>query len=372
MQRDCVIIGGGIMGCTVGLRLAQAGVQASILERAVPGAEASSAAAGILSPQGEEEHLGDALRLALASRDLYSSLADELRDSSGIDIGYRRCGAIRIALDPPACDLLAALAGRHRDAGLSAQMLDGQMLHEAEPALSSTALSGVRFPDDAQLEPRELMRALAISARRAGCEIVTGRVIRRVLIEHDSVVGIETDGGVISCGRIVIAAGSWSGLIGGLEAVGVTASSIRPARGQLVELDLRQPILKSVIFGPRGYLVPRPDGRIIAGSTLEFVGFDKTVTAGGVSAVLQHAIEVVPQLEAAPITAMWSGLRPHSSSGKLLIGSTHVAGLALATGHFRNGILLAPVTAEMVVDHLLGRPPRYRSGGGDLGADSAS
>lgn len=358
-MRDCIIIGGGVMGCLVGLRLRQAGAQVSILERAVPGAEASSAAAGILSPQAEAHHLGDALGLALASRELYPALAAELLELTGVDIGYRRSGVLQVALDEVGQLALGETAARQRALGLAVEALDGVAARELEPGLAPTVRAALRFPRDGQLEPRALTRALAIAARRAGCEILTGRLVHRVRSEAGAVAAVVTDEGELPCARVVVAAGSWSGLIGGLEDVGIDTTTVRPARGQLCELDARTPPLGHVVFGPGGYLVPRPDGRVICGSTLEFVGFDKAVTAGGLAAVLHSALALAPGLATAPVTATWSGLRPWSAGGRLLCGPTTIAGLALATGHFRNGILLAPISAELVADHVLGRPPRH-------------
>ncbi len=361
MQRECVIVGGGVMGSAVGLALAQAGMRATILERAVPGAEASSAAAGILSPHAESHHLGALLSLALESLRLYPRWAQDLSAAVGIDIGYRVSGVLDVALADAEPRALAAFTERARlnaAAGFAVEELSGEALRKLEPALSPRIARGLRYPDDAQVDPRALLHALSMAAARAGAEFISGRVVERVVIEGERVRGVALAGELIETARVIIAAGSWSSQIPGLERV-LAPGAVKPARGQMAAVQTRPPIARHVVFGPRGYLVPRPDGRVLLGSTTEFVGYEKQLTPAGLRAVFDQAIELVPALGDAPVVETWSGLRPFHGGGAPLIGPTAIEGLTLATGHFRNGILLAPVTAEMVCDHLLARPTRF-------------
>ena len=345
---DVAVIGGGIMGCAVALRLAQRGVSVTVVERAIPGAEASSAAAGILGPQMEAEGAGPLLDLGLMSRALYPSLANELHDATGIDVGYDRSGVLLAALDDAGERELAARLAWQQARALRVVQLAGAALAEHEPALGPDVRAALMFPDDAQVNARELARAFSQAAAGAGARFLTGRYVRRVCIEGGAATGIELDGEVLRAGTVVVAAGSWSGLV---EGAGVPATVVRPARGQLVSIETRPPLFRHVIaVQGRGYLVPRRDGTVLAGSTVEMAGFRKEVTVGGLAAILTLARTLVPALSDAPVTGSWSNFRPFTEDHLPVLGATPVRGLVLATGHFRNGILLAPITAEAIAE----------------------
>jgi glycine oxidase len=345
---DVAIIGGGVMGCGVALRLAQRGLAVTVIERGIPGAEASSAAAGILGPQMESDTPGPLLELGLRSRALYPALAAELRDATGIDIGYLKSGVLAVAFDAAQEADLAARRTWQLARGLRVETLSPTSVRTLEPALSPELVAALRFPDDGQVNARELARGLSQAAAAAGATFLQGRYVRRVLIDRGAAVGVELDGELLAAGAVVVAAGSWSGLV---EGAGVPAQVVRPARGQLASIETRPPILRHVIsLHGRGYLVPRRDGSVLAGSTMEMVGFRKEVTVAGLAQILTMAHTLVPALADAPITSTWSNFRPYTEDHLPVLGLTPVRGLVLATGHFRNGILLAPMTAQVIAE----------------------
>jgi len=345
---DVAVVGGGIMGCAVALRLAQRGLAVTVIERGIPGAEASSAAAGILGPQMEAEGQGPLLELGLRGRALYAALAVELADATGIDVGYVKSGVLAVALDDKQETELAARRTWQLARGLRVEPLSPGALRELEPAIGPDVRAALRFPDDGQVNAQALARAFSQAAAAAGARFLQGRYVRRVLISGGAATGVELDGGVLYAGAVVIAAGSWSGLV---EGGGVPVTVVRPARGQLVSIETRPPLFRHVIYvHGRGYLVPRRDGSVIAGSTMEMAGFRKEVTVGGLAQILGLARTVVPALGDAPVTGSWSNFRPYTEDHLPVLGLTGVRGLVLATGHFRNGILLAPVTAWAIAE----------------------
>ena len=340
------------MGCASAWQLAKRGATVTVLERSVPGAEASSAAAGILGAQLEAHGAGPMLELALASRARYPRWAKALAAETGMDVGFRRSGVLRVALSSKGLRALVRETSWQGRRGLRVQELDGAGLRELEPRLSTSVAGGVCFAEDARIDPPLLSRALRIAAARAGALFRTGAYVRRVLSKGGRVRGVALDdGSTLASDRVVVAAGSWTTLIEGL---GIEHGAVRPARGQIVELTTPLPVLERVVFGPRCYLVPRDDGRTLVGSTLEFVGYRKEVTARAVRDLLDAALELVPDLQDAALTGSWSSFRPYTDDERPLLGPTSIEGLVLATGHYRNGILLAPISAEIVEKAVLG------------------
>ena len=344
---DVAIIGGGIMGSAIALRLCQRGIGVTVIERGIPGAEASSAAAGILGPQMEAEGPGPLLELGLKSRALYPALAAELRELTGIDVGYDRSGVLAVAFDEAGEAALSARRAWQLARGLRVDSLSGEAARAREPALGPAVRAALAFNDDAQVVARELARAFSQAAAGAGARFLTGRYVRRVLTDKGAVTGVELDGDVLPAAVVVVAAGSWSGLVDG---AGVPPAVVRPARGQLVSIETRPPLFRHVVSAPGGYLVPRRDGTVLAGSTVEMAGFRKEVTVGGLAAILTLARTVIPALADAPVTGSWSNFRPFTEDHLPVLGATAVRGLVLATGHFRNGILLAPITAQAIAE----------------------
>lgn len=334
------------MGSAVALRLAQRGVGVTVVERGIPGAEASSAAAGMLAPQTEADGPGPMLALGLRSRALYPDLAVELRELTGIDVGYQRSGVLALGFHEEDERTLSFRRTWQVAQGQRAELLAEPALRTLEPALGPSVRAALHFPDDAQVNPAAVARAFSQAAAAAGARFLQGRYVRRVVVEEGAVAGLELDGEVLSTDRVVLAAGSWSGLV---EGGGVPSSVVRPARGQLVAIETRPPLFHHVLsVHGRGYLVPRRDGTVIGGSTVEMVGFRKEVTVGGLAAILDLARTLVPGLADAPVLSSWSNFRPYTEDQLPVLGATAVRGLFLATGHHRNGILLAPITGDAI------------------------
>jgi glycine oxidase len=345
------IVGGGVMGCATALALAGRGVDVVVLERAVPGAEASSAAAGILGAQVElHGRKGDAA-LFLRARDGWKAWAEALREASGLDVGWRPSGVLRVARTEGERAELAKEVTWQCDRGLRAELLDGSAARQLEPELAEDLAGAVHYPDDAQVDPPALLRALmAILSRHPHATVRSGATVERLLVERGRCKGVVLDEGELRAQATVLAAGSWSSLVPGVPAA---VPAVRPVRGQIVLLDERPPRLRAIVFGAGGYVVPRGDGRVLCGSTMENVGFRKEVTAAGVHGILASALACVPSLGAAQLAGSWSNFRPHAEAGAL-VGASPLPGLFLATGHHRNGILLAKVTADAVADAVAG------------------
>jgi glycine oxidase len=342
------IVGAGVMGCAAALELAQRGAQVVLLERAVPGAEASSAAAGILGAQVELHGGEDDAPLFVRARAAWATWAQSLRETSGIDVGYRVPGVLRVAHSEADAAALGREVAMNARLGLRAALLDGDEARLVEPELARDVLAAAHFPEDAQVDPAALLRALmALLARDPRVEVRSGTTVQQLLVEADRCVGVRLDEGDLRADATVLAAGSWSSLIPGVPS-GVPP--VRPVRGQIVLLDERPPRARTIVFGAGTYVVPRGDGRVLCGSTTEHVGFRKEVTAAGVHAILGGALACVPSLGAAQLAGTWSNFRPHVEGQRGLVGASPLAGLFLATGHYRNGILLSKVTADAVAN----------------------
>jgi glycine oxidase len=352
-----IVIGAGLVGSAIAYELAGAGLEITVLERSVPGAEASSVAAGILAPRIEHRD-GPLLDLGLASLAVHARWAGELR-AIGLESGHRESGALSLAMGSAELAALEESAKRH-----DARLLDAAELRALEPQIGPLVEAGLLLPHEGQVEPPRLLRALALAAEARGARFLSGIEVRNLARRGERVVGVSTgDGTVIEADFVVIAAGSWTGLLPGLPEG--LRQSVRPVRGQLVHLDTRRPIVSRVLFGGGGYVVPRLDGRVIIGATMEEAGFDKTVTLGGAHAVMSRALSVVPAFAQAELVSHAVNFRPASADELPLIGATESPGLFMASGHFRNGILLAPATAEMLCDLILERAPRHPSGAFD-------
>lgn len=365
---DVVIIGGGIIGCALAHRLAQAGVHVTVVERGEIGGEASGAAAGIVGPQMEYEGRPEFassrfLAFCQESRTRHAALAAELKSEVGEDVGYRECGLLCLAFtdeDETAVDARArALAA----AGAPVARLSGAEVRRAEPGVSPAVRWGILMEGDHEVDNVRLTAALAAAARARGATFLTRTLVTRIFVEGGRVTGVEAGGRTIPAGRVVDAAGAWARLVPGVPQPLVP---VEPIRGQIVVLEGESP--SHVIFTPRGYLVPRrPPGlpavagaqaRVLAGSTMESVGFRKEVTADAVSALLAAAREAVPSLGTARFVEAWAGFRPATPDHLPVIGPLGPEGLIAATGHFRSGILLAPITADLVSDYIqTGRLP---------------
>lgn len=336
---EVLIVGGGIIGCASALALATRGGVVTVLESTPFGARAASTrAAGILGAQLASHGDEAMLRLCVASRDRYPSFVATL----GAEVGYRRAGTLCVGFE---LDALEAKVKLQRRAGLEAQLLDARALRELEPALSEALAGGAYFAGDGIVDPPRLLEATRVAALRAGARFRTEAPVARVFSG-----GVElADGTSLQADEVVIAAGSWSGLLD-------VAPSVEPARGQMIELRMPEPCVGRVVEGPSAYLSPRPDGRVLVGSTVERVGFEEGVTAGAVSSLLHGAIDLVPALAGAQLTNTWSGFRAVTPDELPILGRA-APGVIVATGHFRDGILLAPITADIVTALVYGEAP---------------
>lgn len=339
------------MGCGIALRLAQRRMRVLVLERSVPGAEASTVAAGILAPRIEHPELGPARSIGIAGLEAHSQLSLELYESHAIDVGFRRSGAMRLAIDGAELSELEASYGHEANARIGADEA-----RRREPELSSEVLAGWDFPSEGQVEPPILLRALAIAAQHAGAEFRSGNAVRSVRIDAGRARGVITEHDSLEADHTVIAAGSWTSLVAGLPS---SAGVVTPVRGQLISAELRPRIAQRVLFGAGGYIVPRPDGRVVCGATTEYVGFRKEQTVGGVLDVLQRATRLAPRLADASLRGEAVNFRPGSPDGLPLIGPAGPDGLWLATGHYRNGVLLGPITAQWIAEFVTGSSPSH-------------
>jgi glycine oxidase len=348
-----VIIGGGVMGCATALELAGRGERdIVVLERAVPGAEASSAAAGMLAAQIESRDEEELVKFVRA-REAYAKWAIALREATGIDIAHRRSGVLSIARTE------ADLVQLRRDVevqsawGLRAELLDGAGARKVEREIAEGIAGAAYYPDEAQVDPPQLLRALVAAAARAGVVMRSGAIVSTLVTEGDRCVGVSlASRDIMRADAVVLAAGSWSSLVPGVPE---NLPRVRPVRGQLVMLEERPPRIGTILVEGHSYVVPRGDGRVICGSTMEDVGHRREVTALGVSSILASALAVAPRLGDAELVKTWCNFRPSvaSKTGAPLVGDCDLPGLFLATGHHRNGILLAKATAEAVADAVL-------------------
>lgn len=326
-----------------------------VLERGEPGGGASHAAAGMLAPQAEADAPGAFLDLLLASRRMYPALVAALAEETGIDVGYRGEGMLHLALTEADEKEHLARFRWQSEAGLPVELLDRAEALRREPSLSPTLRLALHLPQDRQVDNRRLGRALWLAAAAAGVEFRLGAEVRRLAVSGRGAEGVElADGERISAPRVVLAAGAWAASLAGLPG----PLPVFPVHGQLLAVETAPPLLRHSVASARGYLVPRAEGRVIAGATMERTGFRCAVTPAGVVQLLSAALEMVPDLAQRRIAEFWSGLRPGTPDGRPVLGADpDLPGLVYATGHFRNGILLTPVTARLVADVVLGREP---------------
>lgn len=336
------------MGLSVAWRCAVAGASVEVFDSS-GGRGATWAAAGMLAPV-TEVHYGEEplLRLNLDSAERYPAFVEELEATSGRSTGYRRCGTLMVALDADENRAFDELFRFQSGLGLEVQRLTGRDTRAEEPGLAPGVRGGILVAGDHQVDNRALLDALGEACRRAGVRVSVDAV-ESVGVERDRVVSVTArSAGVVPCAHAVVAAGSWSGGIGGIPPHSVPR--VRPVKGQLLHLrdPAGVPAASHNVRGIDAYLVPRADGRVVVGATVEERGWDTTVTAGGVHELLRAAYALLPGTAELALTETIAGLRPGSPDNAPLIGRTATEGLLLATGHYRNGVLLAPVTADAI------------------------
>jgi glycine oxidase len=352
---DAVVIGAGLIGLSCAWRAAQRGLSVLVLDRSEPGAGASGVAAGMLAPVTEADFgEEDLLRANLASRERWPDFAAELEERSGMTTHYRDSGALVVAADRDDAEELRRLHAFQRSLGLDADWLAPRDCRRLEPGLSPRIGGGILAPQDGHVDPRAALRALVTALQHAGGEILAGAEVAAIEHEGGRVTGVRTTGGVrVRAGAVVVAAGAWSPAL----APGGEGPPVRPVKGQILELRVRGGLprpIERIVRTPRCYLLARDDGRVVLGATVEERGFDTSVTADGVFRLLEAAWEVLPDVGELELVEARAGLRPGTPDNAPLVGPGDPEGLWWATGHYRNGVLLAPLTAENLVAGLVG------------------
>lgn len=341
---DAAIAGGGLIGGSIALELARAGLRVGLFDRQEPGREASWASAGILSPAPESPGMIALVPLGKASMALYPEFVEMVEGLSGQTAGYRAKGTLEVLTSRHAREELSTIIALHHGLGLRAEPISAADARELEPNLREDMEAAVLRPAEASVDNRLLTRAILASAKKSGVEIFPEAGVESICREGETCKGFVAGGEKISAGHTVIAAGCFSAQIQGAESY----APVRPAKGQMISLVCPDTRIERVLWGDEIYLVPRNDGRVLAGATVEYSGFDKTLTAGGQRKLLSAAIDLVPAFEHARVEETWAGLRPDSPDHLPILGPTDLQGLVIATGHFRSGVLLTPITAKLV------------------------
>ena len=347
------IIGGGVIGLSIGWRLAAAGCAVDIFERDDAGSGASNAAAGMLSAGLEAEPGGEAL-LALARRSqaLWPEFARTLSEAAGMDVGYRDEGTLSVALTRDDAEQLSFTVAFQRRLGIAIEMLTGAAARALEPRLHPGIVNAARCSGDHQVDNRRVVLALKRALAAVGGRLHE-QCEARLDIAAGRLAGVVIGDGPHRAEIVVVAAGAWSRGVAGLPAA--LRPPVRPIKGQMLALRMAadDPLVRHVIWSPRAYFVPRRDGRLLVGATVEERGFDASVTAGGIYALLESARRTIPGVEDLAIDEIWCGFRPGSRDDAPILGPTAIDGLVMATGHHRSGILLTPVTAAAISDFIL-------------------
>ncbi len=339
------------MGTAVARQLARRGVDVVLIERGVPGAEASWAAGGILSPLVECDVDGPFLRLCLQGLEAARRLIADLSAHSGrdvaVDIGQLNGGTFDVASDEHEAAHITARVQWQQAAGLTATLLDAQQTKAALPIIGDVVCAA-HFANEFSLEPRLLFQAMRDDVARTSATLLSRRVLS---VAKNAVELVDDRGvaGIVEADAVVVCAGAWTPQVRG---AGVTADVVVPVRGQMLELQGPAGLFDAVVYGRGGYVVPRVDGRVIAGSTMEHVGYEKAITVAGLSRITSMVQALVPSLGETPVTSTWAGLRPGTSDGLPLLGQ-QPSGVWLASGHFRNGVLLAALSGELMANTLV-------------------
>lgn len=353
MNPEVLIIGGGVIGLSIARELNKNGVvRITVVDRRATGAEASWAAAGMLAPNIETDTSEDFHRFGTEALDMYPDFADELFAETGVDIELDRSGTLCLAFNESESTELAETFRRQKLRDVPVEYLSGDDVRRLEPLVSRSAHDALLYPADWQVENRKLMSALRTFAERSGVRIVENLDVSELIVDGAKVLGVKTAVGEMRADITILATGAWTSLIKIGDAF--IPGSVKPIRGQMISFESEARRISRVIYSPRGYVVPRADGRVLVGATVEDVGFDKSVTTEGIESLRMAGGEIIPRLGDLEITEQWAGLRPFAADGLPILGDIpgYRNGL-IATAHYRNGILLAPKTAEIVTKKIV-------------------
>ncbi|MEH7503704.1 glycine oxidase ThiO [Neobacillus drentensis] len=351
---DVAIIGGGVNGSSIAYQLSKMGRKVIIIEKERLACQASSAAAGMLAAQAEIEQDGPLFQLALKSQAMFSTLSSELYEYTGIDIEYIHKGMLKIAETEEIAVEVKKQVAFQRDWDPAIKWLGAKELRKMEPSLSTGVAGGMYLPNDGHVQPAKLTQAFAKAAVYFGAEIRENTEVLSFIYENGQVKGVNTSNGVIHSEQVVVSTGAWAGKL--MREAGMDIS-VYPVKGECFSIRTEKPIINTTIFSDkRCYLVPKRNGEIYIGATMIEDTFDNTVTPGGIATLIERAIHLVPQIKDAAWERVWAGIRPQTGDGNPYIGE-HPSwkGLFVAAGHFRNGILLSPITGKLVADLVAGR-----------------
>ena len=356
---DCVVVGGGVIGLSIARHLAGDGMSVTLIERGRCGAEASWAGAGVLAPCNPHRRDGIA-ELRDRSLTLYPGFCSSLAEETGIDLEYETCGELEIALNEDALRSLreneAAAAGqRCADGSAAYQFLSTEQTRILEPVVSGPILGALECRRTAQIRNPRLLKALIASCQKRGVRFQEETPVRKIVVRDRRLVGVRTDAGEVPTKTVILSAGPWSGEL----APNAGTVKVHPVRGQMVLMKFDSRPFRHVIARGKTYLVPRRDGHVLLGATEEHDGsFSKRNTAAGIAGLMQTAMKLVPMVAEATVLAQWTGLRPGTPDDNPYIGAVPEAdGLIAATGHYRAGLILAPITAQLVSDLIHHRTP---------------
>jgi glycine oxidase len=355
---DAIFAGGGVIGLASAWAAAKRGARVCVLEAERPAAGATGVAAGMLAPVGEASWGEDDLvSLNLESLRRWPGFAEELEQASEIEVGFTRRGALHVALDRDEAESLRRRYDLHGQLGLDSEWLTGGACRELEPGLATGVRGGAHVPGEASVDPRRVVAALLAALDREGVAVQAGSEIASAERSDGAWRVATSDGEIFRAGALVLAAGCWSGSLDWIPPE--ARPPVRPVKGEIVTLrgSAQEPVCERIVAGDRVYMVPRDDGRLVVGATVEEKGFDTTVTAGGVHELLREAYRVIPEIAELELVETTAGLRPGTPDNAPLIGESATEGLLIATGHFRNGVLQAPLTADCVAALLAGGDP---------------
>ncbi|WP_438350034.1 glycine oxidase ThiO [Paenibacillus sp. FA6] len=358
-QLDAIIIGGGVIGSSIAYHMSARGMNVILLERDRLGSQASNAAAGMLAAQAEMTEVGPMFDLARASRALFPKLATDLRELTGIDIGLKRKGLLRVAVTEADVTEIQRTLAFQKTVGEQAEWLSLEQVKQREPGISSDLLGAMLVEEDGQVDAPELCLAFAKAAAALGAQIKEFTEVKSLIYAHGRMTGVVTSEGTVHADQVIIASGTWSGPL--LEQAGLTCP-IYPVKGECFSVLSHTPLLQSTIFSHGCYLVPKKGGRLVVGATATAHSYDRKVTLKGISKLLESAKQLLPGIVETEWERAWSGLRPQTLDGLPYLGEhPSLKGLYVAAGHYRNGILLSPMTGKLVADWAEGKTEKVLS-----------